>query len=129
MGRSQTLRNLLICSVVCLAAITWSTLFSAQVVIGGPTVVPVGNSFLPNSKVVPFYYTWGDSITFTGSGWSANDTLSVHIAGPLNQPNVGAQDIVIGSIHTDGSGNLVPGLSTLVTFPAVQRNGQQPSTP
>jgi len=100
----------------------------AQLGIGGPTAAISGSYTLSNGTFLPGFFTWGDAVTFTCSGWFANDTLTVHMFGPQNQPGVTATDTILGTIFTDGSGKLVAGPNTTLKLAGIRRSGEQPPT-
>src|SRR5579871_954006 len=124
------LRPFRLCQLLFLAALTClTTAVRAQIEIGGPSATVQGTYMLPNNAPLPGFFTWGDTIYFSGSGWGANNTPTVHLVGPLNLPGVASQDYVLGKITADASGNLIPGIKTQLRIPGIQHISTQPTTP
>ena len=127
-GRTPCLKSMRV--LLCLAALLFPGAGSnAQIVLPGPTVGVSGSITLPNNTTLPNFFSWGQRIGISGSGWSPSETLSVHMVGPLNQPGVASSDLLLGTVVTDGSGNMTPGPNTRVKIPSIHRVSTQPNTP
>jgi hypothetical protein len=82
---------------------------TAQVT-GLPTLSITNGIFEGTPKFQPLLFIWASKVRFSGENWGANDTLTIHMYGPLNTLGVMASDRALGQVFTDGEGNIVPGI-------------------
>jgi hypothetical protein len=99
----------LLCIVL---ALPWCAATPAMAqVIGLPTLRVSGGIFLEDpAKFQPLLFTWLSPIRFGGENWRANDTVGIHLYGPLNTPGVPSSDYFLGLVFADNAGNIVAGI-------------------
>lgn len=77
-----------------------------------PALSVTGGTQTDNS-LQPLVFTWNSAMPVQGSGWSAGETVSLSMNGPLNTPGVTPANIALGTMNADGNGTF----SGSVTIP------------
>jgi hypothetical protein len=97
--------GLVITLLLCLVALTGLGTVSPAQVVFGPTL-NVSGYFTFGGHADPYMLTWLASMHCTGARWGANEDINIHVYGPLNTLGASPSDRYIGTLTSDGSGNL-----------------------
>src|SRR5215470_11403690 len=85
----------------------WAILFSAASLTGldgSPASLTVSGGINVNGATQPFLFTWNSSITASGSGWGAGESVTILLHGPLNSPRVAPDDLRLSAFTSDSLG-------------------------
>jgi hypothetical protein len=67
--------------------------------------VTISGGIKTNAEVQPLVFTWTAPVPVSGAGWTAGESITLTLHGPLNSPGVAAADLVLGTATADSQGN------------------------
>src|ERR1051325_6781663 len=59
--------------------------------------VAVSGGIKTHAEVQPLLFTWTAPLPVSGAGWTAGESITIALHGPLNSPGVAAADLGLGT--------------------------------